>query len=198
MSQLMLINPSKRPSKRRKPRTAAQKAATKRMLAARSSRKAKPAKRRSVSRALSAVKHRIKSRRKNPIGGSIVSMFMPVAKGALGAVAINTLEHQVISGFLPASMQGDMGKYGVRIALALAVGTVGGKVIGQANARQAAEGALVVALHDVIVTTVNKMLTKDPAAPANTLAAYAPLTDNTMGAYAPNVGLGESNFAYTS
>lgn len=194
MSQLMLINPSKRPSKRRKPRTAAQKAATKRMLSARSAKR--PAKRSSTGRALAAVKSRIKSRRKNPIGGNIVSMFMPVAKGALGAVTINTLEHQVISGFMPDALKTDMGKYGVRIALALVVGTLGGKVIGQANARQAAEGALVVALHDVIVTSVNKML---PATTKVQLAAYAPDDASGMGAYAPTLsGVQAGTFEYTS
>lgn len=198
MSQLMLINPSKRPSKRKKPRTAAQKAATKRMLAARAG-KSKPAtsrKRRSASRAMSAITRRVKSRRKNPIGGGIASMLMPAAKGALGAVAVNTLESQVVSRFLPVTLQGDMGQAAVRVGLAVALGTMGGKVIGNANARQAAEGALVVTLHDVFVKTVNRMLPVGAG-----LSAYAPdeLTDSGMGAYAPLEGIGESSpYAYES
>lgn len=189
---LMLINPSKRPSKRKKPRTAAQKAATKRMLASRKSSPVK-AKRRSASSAMSA----ITSRRKNPIGGGIVSMFMPAAKGALGAVVINTIENQLISGFVPVDFRGNVTKYATRIGLAIALGTVGGKLIGNANARQAAEGALVVTLHDVIVTTVNAML---PAGKTG-LSAYAPNaieSNSGMGAYAPFAGANEGAFSYES
>lgn len=206
MEQLMLINPSARPSKRKKPRSAAQKAATRRMVAARRSASKAPAtrsKRRAPSRVMQGIKKRMKSRRKNPIGGGIASMFMPAAKGAIGAVAINTLETQVLSRFLPGMMQGDIGKYGTRIALAIALGTMGGRIIGNANARQAAEGALVVALHDVIVTTVNKVL---PAGVG--LAAYAPNFDtpapargNRLGAYSPLAGMGKgatSPYEFTS
>lgn len=194
---LMLINPSKRPSKRKKPRTAAQKAATKRMLAARSRKSpaATKTKRRSASRAMTAIKSRVKSRRRNPIGGGIASLFMPAAKGALGAVAVNTLESQLVSRFLPVALQGDMGKTAVRLGLAVALGTLGGKVIGNANARQAAEGAMVVTLHDVIVTTINRML---PAGAG--IAAYAPNaieSNSGMGAYAPFAGA-ESAFSYES
>lgn len=194
---LMLINPSKRPSKRKKPRTAAQKAATKRMLSARKSNPVK-AKRRSASRAMTAIKSRIKSRRKNPIGGGIASMFMPAAKGALGAVVINTVENQLISGFLPVSLQGNMSKYAIRIALAIATGTMAGKLIGNANARQAAEGALVVTLHDALVTTINAMLPTDTKYGLSAYAQNALPDSSGMGAYAPFAGANEGSLQYTS
>lgn len=193
--ELMLINPSKRPSKRKKPRTAAQKAATKRMLAARSKKSTSVSrpKRRRASRAMTAIKSRIKSRRRNPIGGGIASLFMPAAKGALGAVAVNTLESQLVSRFLPVSLQGDMGKTAVRLGLAVVLGTLGGKVIGNANARQAAEGSMVVTLHDVMVTTINRML---PAGAG--LSAYEPYGGG-MNAYASDLsGVGDSPFEYES
>lgn len=203
---LMLINPAKRPSKRKKARSPAQRAATRRMLAARRANPVKRAasrKRRSYTALSSLRKASRKGRRRNPIGNSVLSMFMPAAIGAVGAVAINTVESQLVARFLPAAMQGAMGKYATRIALALAVGTMGGKLLGNARARQAAEGALVVTLYDVIGSTVGNLLPVAAPATVSGIGAYAPaLSDNSgMGAYTQMAGMGEmtdSPYAYQS
>lgn len=204
---LMLINPARRPSKRKKARSPAQRAATARMLSARrGSRKANPAKRtKRRYTALTALrgKKSVRGRRRNPIGNSVLSMFMPAAIGAVGAVAINTIESQLVARFMPAAMSGPMGRYVTRIALALALGTMGGKLIGNARARQAAEGALVVTLYDVIGSTISSVLPVSAAAtPVQGIGAYASSLENSnMGAYAPLAGMSavdDSPYAYTS
>jgi hypothetical protein len=158
---LMLINPRAR-RKSRKPRSAAQKAATRRMLAARHGKRASnPAPRRSKRRAsakrrhnpigLSRVHHsrpvRHHRRRRNPIGGglgNIGGMVVNGLKGAVGSVAINA-----VTSFLPAAITTGKVLYATRAGLAIALGTLGRKVLGQ-HARVMAEGALAVNFADMI------------------------------------------------
>lgn len=155
---LMLINPRKRRTSR-KPRSAAQKAATRRMLAARAGRSANPARRRRPARAkarrrnpigLARVSRPVRHvrRRRNPIGlgsmGGVSGMVMAGLKGAVGSVAINAA-----TSFLPATLNTGKVLYVTRAALALLLGTVGRKVVGQ-HARQMAEGALAVNFADLI------------------------------------------------
>lgn len=155
---LMLINPRKRRAGgRKKPRSAAQKAATRRMLAARSGRASNPAPRRHKRRAtarrhnpigLARVHHRRRSaRRRNPIslsGGVIGSMVMNGLKGAVGSVAVNA-----VTSFLPAAVKTGKVLYATRAGLAILIGTVGRKFLG-AHARPMAEGALAVNFADLI------------------------------------------------
>jgi hypothetical protein len=155
---LMLINPRKRRAGgRKKPRSAAQKAATRRMLAARSGRASNPAPRRSKRRAsarrrhnpigLARVHHRRRARRHNPIslsGGVIGSMVMNGLKGAVGSVAVNA-----VTSFLPAAVKTGKVLYVTRAGLAILIGTVGRKFLG-AHARPMAEGALAVNFADLI------------------------------------------------
>jgi hypothetical protein len=153
---LMLINPRKRRAGgRKKPRSAAQKAATRRMLAARSGRASNPAPRRSKRRAsvrrrnpigLARVSHKRRARRRNPLnlgGGAIGSMVMNGLKGAVGSVAVNA-----VTSFLPAAVKTGKVLYVTRAGLAILIGTVGRKFLG-AHARPMAEGALAVNFADL-------------------------------------------------
>jgi hypothetical protein len=156
---LMLINPRKRRTAR-KGRSAAQKAATRRMLSARHGKRASnPAPRRSKRRASSRRRHnpiglarvsrpvRHHRRRRNPIGGgmgNIGGMVINGLKGAVGSVAINA-----ITSFLPAAVTTGKVLYVTRAGLAIAMGTLGRKVLGQ-HARVMAEGALAVNFADMI------------------------------------------------
>ena len=162
---LMLINPRKRRgSGRRKPRTAAQRAATRRMVAARAHnpvrkrRTRRHSARRSNPIGLARVHHtrrRHHARRRNPIsmsGGNLGSMLMNGVKGAVGSVAVNA-----VTNFLPAVVKQGNVLYVTRAALALLLGTVGRKVAGN-NARVMAEGALVVNFADLINSFAGGML----------------------------------------
>jgi len=158
---LMLINPRKRRGTKKR-RSAAQRAATARMLAARrGSRRANPIrrhKRRASARrrhnpiGLGRVHHvarRHTRRRRNPIGGmlsagNIGSMVMNGLKGAVGAVAVNA-----VTNFLPAPVKTGKVLYVTRAGIAILIGTLGRKVLG-ANARTMAEGALAVNFADLI------------------------------------------------
>jgi hypothetical protein len=164
---LMLVNPRKRGT--RKPRSAAQRAATKRMVAANRSRSAAPAKRRKSPKRSSArrsnpiglhrVKHHRKAktshRRRNPIGIStsgITGMLMNGLKGAGGAIIVN-----LASFYMPAAVSTGNVAYATRAALAILLGSVGGKVLGS-NARIMAEGSLTVTIHDFVNSMAGSML----------------------------------------
>lgn len=190
MEQLMLINPRKRRGPR-KARTAAQKAATRRMVAANRARRS-PAKRRSVTtyaanpaparrRARrSSVARIMRHRRRNPAGraGGVVNMAMGSFVGATGALLVGTVGNYIP---LPAAMQTPNMKAVVNATLAIALGTFGGKVLGR-RAVQMAEGALTVTLHDVLKNALSGII------PMN-LGYYSPAVvmgpDNRVGLPAP-------------
>lgn len=146
---LMLVNPRKRKATR----SAAQKAATRRMIAARkgTSRKRRTTAKRRSNPIRSRVRHihhaaKRRARRRNPIGSTsgMMGMLMNGLKGAGGAVVVNA-----VTNYLPAvAVTGKM-VYASRAVLAIALGTFGRKVLG-AHARPMAEGALAVNFHDLI------------------------------------------------
>lgn len=181
MNEILLINPAKRGAKRKKVnlstrkgnavmaktrRTAAQRAATARMIAANKARRkgatgkartthvmvANPAprrRRRSPVKAHTSIK-RTRRYKRNPISGnSIKGMLEMGLKGALGATAVNTI-HNYLAPYLPASVQGGNMGYIVRGALAVALGSFGGKLMSRPLAQQMAMGSLTVTLHDAI------------------------------------------------
>lgn len=177
MEQLLLVNPSRR-RRARKGRTAAQKAATKRMIAANRARHGAPAsrtkKRRAKARshpvagyfpnpvrrrARRTATHRVRARRyrRNPIGvsGQIVPMVTDAAMGAVGAIAIKTL-----IGFLPlpVSMTTGYAKTLVEAVAAVAVGAFGGKILPRRIARQMAAGSLTVNAYETLKPIVAPML----------------------------------------
>jgi hypothetical protein len=150
MSSLMLINPRKRS------RSPAQKAATRRMLAARHRNPRRRVRHHAVHHVakrrhnpIRATHHRRIRRHRNPISlgaGGMGGLLMNGLKGAGGAVVVN-----VVASYLPASMNTGNMLYLVRAALAIALGTVGRKAMGN-SARVMAEGALAVNFHDFINT----------------------------------------------
>lgn len=156
MPSLMLINPRKRGSGR----SAAQKAATRRMLAAnKSKRRSNPsprkAKRSAARRSNPSALHRVR-RRRNPISlggmGGVGGMLMNGLKGAGGAIVVNVVAH-----YLPPVTNTGKMVYVTRTALALALGTLGRKLLGN-SARAMAEGALAVNFHDAINSVAGTML----------------------------------------
>jgi hypothetical protein len=179
MQEIIVVNPSKRPSQRRKAsRSAAQKRATANLVRmnkarkgastmSRAKRKTNPAKRR-TSRArrpnpapLRARSRRVRRnparrvhrRRRNPIGlnaGKPMQLLTPALVGALGATAVNTVFNNV-AGVLPASLNTGNMSYVTKAALALGLAYLGGKGSKRAMFMQMAEGSLTVTIHDAIV-----------------------------------------------
>lgn len=147
MAQLMLINPARRPSKRRKSRTG-RKASPAQLRALAKARRARaglssnpaPRRRRRTMRATSHVTRRRRARR-NPIGmGGIMGMLGGAVWGAGGALAVNYAYNMLP---LPASMKTGMMATVSQLGLAVAAGMLLKPVLGR-NAGKMAEGAMTV------------------------------------------------------
>lgn len=124
---------------------------------------------------------RHRARRRNPrlfSMGGITSALIPAAIGGAGAVALDVGLSFVP---LPAMLQGKLAKTGVKIAGALALGWVGGKVLGTDKGKAVTLGALTVVLYGVIKDAI---ATVAPGVPLSGVGGggvdYA---DNTIGAY---------------
>lgn len=170
MSNLLLIHPNPR----KKRRSAAQKAATAKMLAAN---RAKRRGRRSATATVSAtpkrkyrrsVIRRAKSatRRYSRRAGAMLRGFstggiVPMVKnagiGAAGAIGVD-IAYGAASKFLPDSVKSPMAAdggmnyayYAAKGALAIGVGMIAGKVVSPSIASKMAEGSLTVTLHDAM------------------------------------------------
>lgn len=167
MEELLLINPSPR---RKKHRSAAQKRATSKMLAANRARRKTPiasASRTAVRRRKNKSQHvstyypnpskrarrgvTVHHRRykRNPAGrmSGLVPMLKDSAIGAVGAVAIEAL-----FGFLPIPMSWKMGRMMMvaKGATAVAVGMFGNKLLPSGMAGKMAVGSLTVTMHDAL------------------------------------------------
>lgn len=155
---LMLINPKRRSAGRKKPRTAAQKAATKRMIAANRARRAPAArksnpirrhKRRATTHHAVAApaRRRRHARRHNPISlHKPLAMLMPALYGAGGALAVNAAMNYLP---LPAMLSTGRIRYATKFGLALLIGTFGKKVLGS-KAEKMAEGAMIVTMAEAL------------------------------------------------
>ncbi len=152
MAQLMLINPAKRPAKRRKAtRSPAQKAATRRMLAARGlSSNPAPRRRRRRSTLRATASHARRRARRNPIGMTgIMGTITGAAIGAAGAVGINA-----VFGLLPVSLTGTLTgttREVAKMALAVAAGMALKPMLGR-NAGKMAEGAMTVSAYNILAS----------------------------------------------
>lgn len=161
MEELLLINPAKRPSKRkgaktmstrRKTRSPAQKAATKRMLAANRARRAPayksnpaPRKRRTTARHVAhSVRRATRRYRRNPIGSDMSAMFMPAMQGAAGALTVNTLLNYLP---LPLTLTTGTTRFLTQGVAAVLLGTFGGKIMPRQMAQRMAVGSLTVSMH---------------------------------------------------
>lgn len=190
MSSLLLVgNPAKR-RKSRKPRTAAQRAATAKMLAANRARKnpAKRRKARTASAAKPVIRYRTRARknparrraRRNPISGglnmrSIVAQLKNAGIGAAGAIGVD-VGFGFVQSYLPEAVQapvdaaGNMNPayYAAKGATAIVAGLLAKRLIGSARAAQMVEGSLTVTMHDA----AKQFLAGN--VPSLTLGAYAP------------------------
>ena len=167
MQELLIVNPSRRPSKRRKSTKAASpaqkraRAAFAAMSRARAGKKRRATKRKSPAKSTSITvmsnpKRRRRSaskrRRSNPSARSIMSkpfaMLTPALIGAVGATVVNTALAKLP---VPATMNTGKMKYVTQAAAAIAMGFIASKVgVKGAMAAQMAEGALTVTLHNAI------------------------------------------------
>lgn len=170
MPQILLVNPRKR--RGRKTRSAAQRAATAKMLAAnrrrRNPKSRKSAKRRRNPAPLTVMhkanpirrKRRASARRRNPIsfrrimsgGGSgtgVSTMLKNAALGAVGATAINTAIGRLP---LPASLMVGRVSYLTRAGVAIGLGILAEKtrLLGAGTLAKMVEGSLTVTLYDAI------------------------------------------------
>lgn len=155
MAQLMLINPARRPSKRRKSRTGrkaspAQLRALAKARRARAGLSANPSPRRRRRHSLRAVaRHTRRRARRNPIGmGGVMGMLGGAMWGAGGAVAVNYAYNMLP---LPATMKTGMMGTASKFGLAIALGMIGKTFLGR-NAGKMAEGAMTVAAYEAMQT----------------------------------------------
>lgn len=173
MSSLMLINPKAR-SKARPARSAKQKAATKKMLAANRARRGphnaryaarkatntvpgyfpNPVKRRKARAVGLARVSAVSKRRRNPTAalrssGGLMGMGMTAVQGAGGALLVNTALNYMP--FLPAVLKTGNGKYLARVGVAIAIGAFGNKLLPGKVAANMAVGAMTVAFHDLML-----------------------------------------------
>ncbi len=196
MQELLIVNPSNRPSKRRKStkaaspaqkRARAKFAAAARARAGKSSTKRRarrapavsvmtnPRRRRHVAKATKRASHR----RSNPLSMSSVikkplAMLTPALTGAVGAIAVNTILSKLP---IPASLNTGKMKYVTQGVAAIALAMIANKVgVKGAMAAQMAEGSLTVTLHDAI---------KD-------IASGFGMNLGGMGYYLPGVGVGQA------
>lgn len=196
MSQLLLLgNPKRRKSRKsakRRARSAAQKAATRRMLAARFGHNPKPAKRRSRRRAAPAVSRR--SRRSSAMGSvrSFGAGAVPMLKsglvGGVGGVA-NDMAFGLVSRVLPANLTTPIAADGgtnfayfaAKAATAVAIGTLGRRlpVVGPYATRMG-EGALSILAYQLIRPMVPAAV---PLSSYNPAPLQAP---RRLGAYVNN------------
>lgn len=170
MQELLVVNPSKRPSKRRKAASPAQKRARAAFAAMARARAGKKRTHRKAKRATSRKstslsimsnprKRRHHARRRNPVSTSLVkkpmSILSPALVGALGATAVNTILAKVP---LPASLNTGKMKYVTQGIAAIALGAVASKLgVRGSMAAQMAEGSLTVTLHQAITDIAGGM-----------------------------------------
>lgn len=201
MSSLMLVNPRSR----RKGRSAAQKAATRKLVALNKSRRHKPRtahKARTVvvhaaanplpkrrrRHAMRHVAHAVKRhtrRRRNPIGGGIMSLLMPAVVGTAGAVVVKAAVGYLP---LPATMKTGNAATLTKAALAILLGTFGARFIGP-KARQMAEGSLTVTATEAITSLLaSKGVQLGEVSDESLISYYAPGTTFNVPAIASGMG----------
>lgn len=152
MAQLMLINPARRPSKRRKAgsrkATPAQLRALAKARRARAGLSANPSPRRRRRTSLRAVARSTRRRaRRNPIGmGGIMGQLGTAVWGAGGALAVGAAYNMLP---LPASLKTGMMSTVSKLALAVGVGLIAKPMIGR-NAGKLAEGAMTVVVYEAL------------------------------------------------
>lgn len=158
---LMLINPSKRPSKRKAPRKTAKRRKTRRHVTVQALANPAPRRRSRARRAVAAVgakaRRVVRRMRRNPSprASNLKSLIMPAIEGALGSLAVNTAINFLP---LPEKLKQGVGLHAARLGGAVAIGLLAGRFLGQGRARNMAQGAMTVALHDLAVSVAGPMM----------------------------------------
>lgn len=221
MAALMLVsNPTRKKGKakmatRRKPRTAAQKRATAKLVASNRTRKAAPARRRRrTSRVASAVAttKRVYRRTRTAVarrtrravrnqsslargGFGVVNLLKQSGLGAIGALALDIAYSKLP---IPASLQtGNMAAL-TKAAVTIGAGMLAGKVMGKQMAHGAVVGALTVQLHDLLKGFATGMGIAG-VTDINGISYYSPAQiSGDMGMYLPAPGMQSSVGEYVS
>lgn len=205
----LLLNPAKRrrARKSRKARSPAQRAATRKMLAANRGRKAASHRARRSRRAVvvhhNPVRRRARRYRRNPVGARRAfnrvrssGAFNLLKQGGMlgvGAVAVDILWGQLVR-FLPASMALPMNSDGstnwmyfaAKAAAAVGVATFGRKVIPARFAEAAGVGALTIMSYQIARSMVPTALTM--GAYVNPGRVMGPRMNGLKGGSAPQLG----------
>lgn len=184
MAQLMLINPRKRRASSKRKAAAPKRRRTYKRVAAKTNPVA-PIRRRRHHRVAVKARHHRRIRR-NPIGlGGIGGQLMNAGIGAVGAVAVDTIYNYLP---LPATMK--VGAVGTasKVALALAVGILGKKLVGN-SAEKMAAGSLTVIAYDLVKSFMPPSLPAPVISPAVSGLGY--MSPGINGGYLPQQGMGE-------
>lgn len=190
MAQLMLINPRKR----RRGASAARMAAIRPKRRRRSVARVSAPRRRRVALSRNPIARRhhrhIRRRiRRNPMSAGRVGIGAQVMNGLVGGVG--GLAVDVVQGYLPlpASLMTGYGPYVVKGALALLLGTLGRKVLGNTAAKMGA-GAMTIAAYGALKTATAGMLPGTAAvagmgymSPTRPLGEYLTGPGSRMGEY---------------
>jgi hypothetical protein len=170
MAELMLVNPKRKRSRRRRPMTAKQlkyfgprrKRTTRRRRTALAATPRRRHRRRSTVLAVNPHRrrrrsHRVTRLRRNPLrmpGGFNTKRFLndtliPAGIGAGGALGVD-VALGYFGHFLPATLQTGLPNVAVKLAAAVGIGMVAGAVGGKKIGEEAMAGAIVVTLYNVI------------------------------------------------
>lgn len=212
MAEMLILNPAPR-RKARKTRSAAQKRATARMLAANRSRnpKRRAARRRSNPAPVVASARRVirrprranpvgaRRRRRNPIGGiggklgvkSLMNMLRDAAIGGAGAVGVDVLMAK-LNPHLPVSMQVNPAKVGAGDAVKFGITALLGTLLSKPTrglSQKMAAGAMTVQARDLISgmlpasMAVAGLAYASPAMTVRGNQRIGPIRSTQMGAY---------------
>lgn len=163
MSELMLItNPRKRGTRKR--RTAAQKAATRKLVAL-NKRRRNPARRKTVAKVNPVRRHKrrasttharkVRRYKRNPSSRSIVnSTLIPALTAGAGAIGFNALWNFVP---VPETFKTGMLQHVAKAVGAIGAGMLAGKVFGRKTATELTAGALTVVAYNALKDAVGQV-----------------------------------------
>ena len=202
MPALAIVNPHRRGHRktraRRNPRhrSKAQRAATRRMLAANRSRYGANPRRRSRARrrtfAANPVRHHFRRHyranpirhhrrryRRNPIGADIMPLLKSAAVGAGGAIVVDVLAGYVLP-LLPATLNTTTTYPLIKGALAIGFGMAAKKFMSPTMAARMTEGSLVVTLHSFIQSMMPSGITMGSLRYISPATQYIPRLNQNM------------------
>lgn len=155
----------------KKRRSAAQKAAFRKMISARkrnpirrrartsvASRASSPIRRRRRNPIVSSIRRRISRRRRNPLpkmGNIVHSLIQPSAIGAIGALILDIAWAKLP---IPANLKTGPAQYVAKGAAAVAIGLLAEKATSKGNAHTLALGAMTITLHDALRAVVKQAM----------------------------------------